>query len=62
MSSRAFKYPLSSRLWGAIPPGYPACALQAHTVQPSAMTALATRSEQSGTESCVVYGNVPDEA
>jgi hypothetical protein len=38
------------------------CALQAHTVQPSAMAALTKHSEQSGTESCVVYGNVPDEA
>jgi hypothetical protein len=38
------------------------CALQAHTVQPSAMAALTKRSQQSGTESCVVYGNVPGEA
>jgi hypothetical protein len=38
------------------------CALQAHTVQPSAMTALTKRSQQSGTESCVGYGNVFDEA
>ena len=38
------------------------CALQAYTVQPSAMAALTKRSQQSGTESCVGYGNVPDEA
>jgi hypothetical protein len=38
------------------------CALQAHTVQPSAMAALTKRSQQSGTESCVGYGNVLDEA
>src|SRR5215813_4915785 len=38
------------------------CALQAHTVQPSAMAALIKRSQQSGTESCVRYGNVPNEA
>ena len=38
------------------------CALQAHIVQPSAMAALTKRSQQSGTESCVVYGNVPGEA
>ena len=38
------------------------CALQAHTVQPSAMAALIKPSQQSGTESCVVYGNVPGEA
>ena len=38
------------------------CALQAHIVQPSAMAALTKWSQQSGTESCVVYGNVPGEA
>jgi hypothetical protein len=38
------------------------CALQAHTVQPSGMAALIKRSQQSGTESCAVYGNVLDEA
>jgi hypothetical protein len=38
------------------------CALQAHTVQPSGMAALIKRSQQSGTESCAVYGNVRDEA
>ena len=38
------------------------CALQAHTVQPSEMAALIKRSQQSGTESCAVYGNVRDEA
>ena len=31
-------------------------------VHPSAMAALTKHSEQLGTESCVVYGNVPDEA
>jgi hypothetical protein len=43
------------RVWGG-------CALQAHTVQPSAMAALIKRSQQSGTESCVRYGNAPNEA
>ena len=38
------------------------CALQVHTVQPSEMAALTKPSQQSGTESCVVYGNVPGEA
>ena len=38
------------------------CALQAYTVQPSAMAALTKRSQQSGTESCVGYGHVPGEA
>ena len=43
------------RVWGG-------CALQAYTVQPSVMAALTKRSQQSGTESCVGYGNVPGEA
>ena len=33
------------------------CALQAHEVQQSEMTALVKPSQQPGTESCVVYGN-----
>jgi hypothetical protein len=38
------------------------CALQVHKVQLPEMAALIKRSQQSGTESCVVYGNVPGEA
>ena len=33
------------------------CALQAHEVQQSEMTAPAKPSQQPGTESCVVFGN-----
>ena len=33
------------------------CALQAHEVQRSEMTAPAKPSQQPGTESCVVFGN-----
>jgi hypothetical protein len=33
------------------------CALQAHEVQQSEMTAPAKLSQQPGTESCVVFGN-----
>src|SRR5215813_448892 len=38
------------------------CALQAQNVQSSEMATLTKPSQQSGTESCVGYGNVPGEA
>ena len=51
--------PLQGNLHGGFGGG---CALQAHTVQPSGMAALIKHSQPSGTKSCVVYGNVLDEA
>ena len=38
------------------------CALQAHEIQPPEMAAAVKLSQQSRTESCVVYGNVHCEA
>lgn len=58
-SRQSLESPLQGNLHGGFGGG---CALQAHTVQPSGMAALIKPSQQSGTESCAVYGHVLDEA